>query len=314
MRKTRLLVFALPILLAGAVVATWVSPQNALASDSATNISISPLTFDLSASPGDTVTNEILIRNSGSSPVVITPEAEDFVADGEEGQVSLTESKSTYSLASWIQLGTGQFTLNGGQQQRVKFVIRVPGNAEPGGHYASVFAHLSPTLAGATNGSGVGQKIGALVLLRVGGDAKEDAKINSFSTTKTSYEQGPVGFDLRVLNAGSVHVKPMGVIAITDAFGKKVGSITVDQKNILPGATRHFTASWTNPPAFGKFNATILALYGTGNKQITAATTFWIIPWKVIGLWTGIIFAVLVLLWLARRRIKNAVKAFLDKK
>jgi len=36
--------------------------------------------------------------------------------------------------------------------------------------------------------------------------------------------------------------------------------------------------------------------------------------YQTLGLWTGIIFAVLVLLWLARRRIKNAVKAFLDKK
>ncbi len=312
MRKTRLLAFALPILLSGAVaVACCTYPSSAQAADSPTNISISPLTFDVSASPGDTVTNEILVRNSGSGPVVITPEAEDFVADGEEGQVSLTESKSTYSLASWIQLDSGQFTLNGGQQQRIKFVIRVPGNAEPGGHYASVFAHLSPTLAAATNGSGVGQKIGALVLLRVGGNAKEEAKISAFDTTKTSYEKGPVGFDIRVLNSGSVHIKPMGVIAITDVFGKKVGSITVDQKNILPGATRHLTASWTNPPAFGKFNATLLALYGTNNKQITSATTFWIIPWKIIGLWGAIILAVLFLLWLARRRIKNAIKAFL---
>jgi hypothetical protein len=57
-------------------------PDQSRAADAATNISISPLTFDLSANPGDTITNEILVRNSGSSPVVITPEAEDFVRGG----------------------------------------------------------------------------------------------------------------------------------------------------------------------------------------------------------------------------------------
>jgi hypothetical protein len=288
-------------------------PDQSRAADAATNISISPLTFDLSANPGDTITNEILVRNSGSSPVVITPEAEDFVADGEDGQITLTESKSTYSLASWIQLDGSQITLNGGQQQRVKFVIRVPFNAEPGGHYASVYAHLSPTNSNATSGSGVGQKIGALVLLKVGGTAKEEASISQFATTKQSYQTGPVGFDLKVQNSGSVHIKPMGVIAITDMFGKKVGTITVDQKNILPGATRHFTAQWTDPPVFGKFNATILALYGADNKQVTASTTFWIIPWKLIGLWGGGIVAVLLCLWLVRRRLRNAFKALLDK-
>lgn len=316
MRKPGHLLSALPILLtAGLVAGCWTGPDTAQAADAAsTNISISPLTFDLSANPGDTITNEILIRNSGSSPVVIAPEAEDFVAEGEEGQISLTESKSTYSLASWIQLDSSQFTLNGGQQQRVKFVIRVPYNAEPGGHYASVFGHLSPTLSNATSGSGVGQKIGALVLLNVGGSAKQEAKITQFSTTKPSYESGPIDFDLRVQNSGSVHVKPMGVIAVTDMFGKKVASITVDQKNILPGATRHLTAKWTNPPAFGKFTATVLTLYGTDNKQITAVTSFWIVPWKTIALWAGVALVVIIFLYAVRRRLKNAFKALLDKK
>lgn len=315
MRKTRLLAYVLPILLsASACAGYWLIPNAAHAADSATNISISPLTFDLSANPGDTITNEILIRNSGAGPVVITPEAEDFVADGEEGQISLTESKSTYSLASWIQLDSTQFTLNGGQQQRVKFVIRVPFNAEPGGHYASVFGHLSPTINNATSGSGVGQKIGALILLNVGGTAKQEAKIAQFVTTKDSYQSGPVDFDLRIQNSGSVHVKPMGVIAVTDMFGKKVTSITVDQKNILPGATRHLETTWKNPPAFGKFNATVLALYGTDNKQITASTTFWIIPWKQIAVWGIIVLIVFIFLWLVRRRLKNAFKALLDKK
>ena len=313
--RTKLLAYALPVLLGiGAFTNIWIYSGTARADNPATNISISPLTFDLSANPGDTITDEILVRNSGVAPVVINPETEDFVADGEEGQVSLTESKSTYSLASWIQLNTGQFTLNGGQQQQIKFEIRIPVNAEPGGHYASVYGHLSPTIANATNGSGVGQKIGALILLRVGGDANEDANIASFSTTKHAYETGPVGFDIRIQNTGTVHIKPMGVIAVTDEFGKKVATIPVDQKNILPGAIRHLTASWTKTPAFGKYTATLLSLYGTDNKQITAATTFWIIPWVKIAQWAAGFIVLLFLLWLARRRFKNAIKAFLDKR
>ena len=85
-----------------------------------TNISISPLTFDLSANPGDTVTNELLVRNSSSDPVVISVEAQDFVATGEEGEVNLTDSKTTYSLASWVELDSDKFTLAGGQKKSVK--------------------------------------------------------------------------------------------------------------------------------------------------------------------------------------------------
>jgi hypothetical protein len=279
-----------------------------------TNISISPLTFDLSANPGDTVTNELLIRNSGSGEVVVGAEAEDFVATGEEGEVNLTTEKNTYSLASWIEVDGGKFVLNGGQQKRVKFVIRVPYNAEPGGHYASVFAHLSPTLEAATSGSGVGQKIGSLVLLRVGGSAKEDARVASFDTTKGTFEKGPVDFNIRVENTGSVHIKPKGIIAITDVFGKKVADVTVEQKNVLPRAIRHMTAKWDNPPVFGKYTASLLTYYGADNKQITSATTFWIIPWVTIAIWGGVLLVIVGILWIGRRRINNALKALFDKK
>jgi hypothetical protein len=279
-----------------------------------TTISISPLTFDLSANPGDTVTNEFLIRNSGTEQAVISAEAQDFVAAGEGGDVNLTDEKTTYSLASWIEMDTSQFVLEGGQQKRIKFVIRVPFNAEPGGHYASVFAHLSPTLDNATSGSGVGQKIGALVLLRVGGDAKEEASIASFGPSKNVYAKGPVEFDLRVKNTGSVHIKPTGIIAITDIFGKKVSDVTVDQNRVLPGATRKMTATWKNPPLMGKFTATLLTYYGTENKQLSAATTFWIIPWTLIISWTIGIIVVALALWLNRRRIQNAIKAFINSK
>ena len=279
-----------------------------------TTISISPLTFDLSANPGDTVTNELLVRNSGAEDAVISAETQDFVAVGETGEVNLTNEKTTYSLASWIEMDTSQFVLKGGQQQRIKFVVRVPFNAEPGGHYASVFAHLSPTIGNATSGSGVGQKIGALVLLRVSGDAKEAANVATFDTSKGIYEKGPVEFDLRVENTGSVHIKPAGIIAVTDIFGKKVADVSMEQNRVLPGAIRKMTATWDKPPLMGKFTATLLTYYGTDNKQLSAATTFWVIPWTLIIIWLSVIIVVFVVLWLGRVRIKSAIKAFINSK
>jgi len=278
------------------------------------SISISPLTFDLSANPGDTLTNEFLVRNAGKEPTTVTIEAQDFVANGEEGQVSLTD-KTSYSLASWIQVPNNNVnTIGPGQQVKVKFMIRVPYNAEPGGHYASVFAHVSPTLNNSQTGSYVGQKIGSLVLLKVAGATKEAADIETFKATKNTYAKGPVTFDVRIKSSGSIHVKPKGVIAVTDMFGKKVADITVEQKNILPGAIRHTQAKWDKTPKFGKYTATLLSYYGADNKQLTAATTFWIIPWKTIVIWLIVIIVIVVLLYLGRKRIKEAFKALAGKK
>ena len=138
-----------------------------------TTISISPLTFDLTANPGDSLVNEMIVRNGGAEPVVINMGSQDFIASGEEGDISLTEEKTTYSLAQWVEVNTNKFVIQPGKQERVKFIIRVPVNAEPGGHYASVLAQLSPTLDSQNSGAYVGQKIGALVLLRVSGQITE---------------------------------------------------------------------------------------------------------------------------------------------
>lgn len=302
------------IVMVAAVAALFIFAMPAKAVDGSTSISISPLTFDLAANPGDTVTNELIVRNSGTDPVTIAVETQDFVATGEEGEVTLTDDKSTYSLASWVQVDMGQFTLEGGKQQRVKFEIRIPYNAEPGGHYASVYEHISPTIGNATTGSGVGQKIGSLLLLKVAGVTNETANVETFKTTQNIFEHGPVDFNIRIKDTGSVHIKPKGIIAITDIFGKKVADVTVDQRNVLPGAIRHMTATWTDVPMFGKYTATLLTYYGIDNKQLSAATTFWIIPWKVLLVWGGVIILAAVVIWLLRDRIKSAIQAFLKHK
>lgn len=283
-----------------------------VAADGSTNVSISPLTFDLTANPGDTITNELLVRNSGTDPVVLSIEVQDFVANGEEGEVTLTDEKSTYSLASWVETDTSKFTLAGGKQKSAKFVIRVPYNAEPGGHYASVYVHVGATLDNATSGSGVGQKIGSLLLLKVAGRATSTADIETFKPTKSTFSKGPVDFNIRIKNSGSVHIKPKGVIAITDMFGKKVADVNVSQLNVLPGAIRHMTAIWDKTPAFGKYTATLLAYYGDDNQQLTAVTSFWIVPWVSILVWTLVIVLASVLLWFGRFRIRGALKELLN--
>jgi hypothetical protein len=302
-------------LIAAAIVSAacfFLVPVQAANTNTPLSISISPLTFNLSANPGDTLSNEFLVRNDGKQATDVTIQSEDFVAVGEEGQVALTTKASTFSLSSWIDTGGNTpYTIQPGQQITVKFLIRVPFNAEPGGHYASVYAQISPTINNAQTGSYVGQKIGALILLRVAGPVTEKASIKTFNTTKSIYTKGPVTFNTRIGNSGTVHISPVGLITVTDMFGKKSGNISIPQRDILPGAIRHTQTTWKNTPKFGKFTATLLAYYGDNNTEMVASTTFWIIPWMTILFWTVIIVIIIVLIWLLRDRIKSAGRAFL---
>src|SRR5690348_4078168 len=160
------------------------TPIFAQTSISASKISISPVTFNLTANAGDSLKEVITVRNDAASTQTVTISAENFVAVGEEGQVGLTEDTTSFTLAKWINFGQTKYALKSGEQAQVPFNINVPMNAEPGGHYASVYAQVTPGNPGESSGSAVGQKIGSLVLLRVAGNVKEAASVASFSNAK----------------------------------------------------------------------------------------------------------------------------------
>src|SRR3989344_2318523 len=63
---------------------------------------VSPPTFELSANPGDTLSNVVRVENLSDSELTIEMDTRNFTAYGEEGAVGLTDEESGFSLASWI--------------------------------------------------------------------------------------------------------------------------------------------------------------------------------------------------------------------
>jgi len=104
-------------------------------------ITISPLNFELSASAGERASNVLSVINPSTSVVTIQMQVEDFAVVGEEGQVIVEPAETeTYSLARWVTVTPDIFTLQPGERQVVEFFVDVPVNAEPGGHYGSILA------------------------------------------------------------------------------------------------------------------------------------------------------------------------------
>jgi hypothetical protein len=298
------------LLLAVAITAGSSVPAYAIDSS---KVSISPVTFNLTANAGDTLKEVIKVRNDAPITQVLAISAENFVAVGEEGKVGLTVDSTTFSLAKWIFFDKSNYTLKSGEEAQVPFSIRVPNSAEPGGHYASVYAQVSPNSAGESTGSSIGQKIGSLLLLRVAGDIKESAAIATFQEEQAGPDK-PVVFNIRAKNTGTVHIHPQGFVAVTDIFGKKVADVQVVDQNVFPGSIRHMTATWAKPPFIGRFTANVLMYYGQNNQQLTASETFWIIPWKALVTWGVVALVVLILLVLARKRIGRSIKALISGK
>lgn len=274
-------------------------------------VSLSPLTFELIANPGETVTNVLKVTNTDAFPVGVVIEVNDFRAIGEEGQVTLEDPSEdlTYSLARWVTTEPNSFSLDPGEVKSVQFTINVPINAEPGGHYSSVLASIRATGAN-TGGVSVAQKVGSLLLMNIAGEVREDLRIVELKAPSFS-EYGPVDIVARFENNGSVHVKPRGFILIENIFGREVGKLDLPQKNVLPRSIRRVEVPWGDRYMFGKYRATLTAIYGTTNNPISAVTTFWVIPWKIAG---AILLGLLILLAIlirGRKRFGLAIKILL---
>lgn len=273
-------------------------------------LSISPLTFELTANPGDVLTNIVKIYNPTQNTISVKVEAEDFKTVGETGQVIVTspEEESGYSLRKWIRVEPETFTLEPDEQKFVNFIIEVPENAEPGGKYGSILASITGVMGEGATGAAIVQRVGVLLLLTVSGQVKEDLQIKEFSAP-SFLEYGPAPFLIRFENTGTVHVRPRGFVSIVNWRGKKVIDIEFSQLNVIPGAIRKIEVKWNEKWLFGKYTATLVGSYGTANIPLNPSVlNFWVIPWKIAG---GTFLALLLIFFFfykTRKRWQMAIK------
>lgn len=265
-------------------------------------LSISPVRFELEAKRGQTVAQEVTLTNSSSHQVVLEATAQDFVAEGESGRPRFVpEEKSAWSMSHWIKANPESVTLAPGEQKKVTMLIKVPKDAEPGGHYAAILFSSAPSGAGTT---AVVAKMGSLILLKVGGKIKESAKASLAAPRLV--ETGPMNFSLRFENDGNMHAKPKGTITISRLWGKQIKNLSLGGENVLPKSKRLFAAKWKDVPPIGVFVAQAKLSYGEKNSIATAPKViFFVLPWRITlaGLLlfsAGVVFSLLL-----SRRKKN---------
>ena len=288
------------------VLSTIVSAQSANSTPS-TGLAVTPPTFELNGNPGDNIKNTVRLDNMHPYPVEIAVDLRNFTAVGEDGAVGITEEQNSFSLASWIEITPKTITLAPKTSQYFTFNIKVPLQAEPGGHFGSLIFRTIPTEKLEGSGASLAQEIGALVLLRIAGETVEQANIESFHPVKSLFEKGPVGFEIRVRNQGNVHTKPSGTIIITNMLGSQVASVVVEPKNILPAATRKLEAVWDTKWRLGRYSATYTAVLSDQTTR-SATTTFTILPYRAIGVALVFVFILIIILKKYQKRLSLAWK------
>jgi hypothetical protein len=260
-------------------------------------LEIAPPVMTLSADPGQSIKVQISLRDVSNGDLIVTGQANDFVAAGEDGTPKILldnqDNNNPYTLKDWVA-PLASLTLIPKQIKNLPVTINVPANASPGGHYGVIrFTATPPDLHG--TGVSLSASLGALILLTVNGPTNENLSVQEFSVNhdgKTGhlFESAPLNFVEKIKNSGNIHEEPAGQVAITDMFGKKIAAVNVNlpPRNILPASTRKFTEPLDgtvigNKKLFGHYNATLTLTYGASKKVLTSSVSFWVIPYRLIG-------------------------------
>jgi len=269
-------------------------------------LEIAPPVIYLTVNPGQSIKTQIFLRNISSGNLIVSGQANDFVASGEDGSPKLLldtdDNNNPYSLKAWVT-PPASLLLVPREIKTMSITLNVPANASPGGHYGVIrFTATPPSLEG--TGVSLSASLGALILLTVKGDIKDDLSLKSFSVNRSGktgrlFESGPLNFVERFQNKGNEHEQPVGQVTITDMFGKKLAALNVNlpPKSILPQSIRKFEQPLDktvigNKRLFGRYRANLLVKYGTNKKVLTGSLVFWVIPYHLIAILIIILIAI----------------------
>ncbi len=308
-------------------------------------LTTSPLPINLSTLPGEPVSTELRVRNSGSQTETLAVGLLKFSPDDQTGLPQLMERQPGDDYFDWVSFSPNHLTLAPNEWGSTTMTINPPKSAAFGYYYAATFSRADDTVQAPFQAKLVGATA-TLVLLDVySPDAKRQMQISSFTTNRDWYEFLPVGFNLAIRNQGNVHGVAAGTIFISQQ-GQAVATLTVNEArgNILPASTRVFSPRWTdgfglyadkqvdgqvvygddgqpeqhltwdfsqaNKLRWGKYTAQAVLAYDNGQRDIplTATVEFWVIPWRVIvgGIIIGAFFIFGVIMF--GRNIINKVK------
>lgn len=303
-------------LLAGVLLTLFLVPPSAPAyviepgddDDVTGQIVISPAKGELDVDAGDSVARKVTVINRTGGLLTIEFAVEDFEGslDPSEAMVFLDDEDSAWGARNWLEPEVDSIVLDHGESITFDVDVNVPLDAEPGGHYAVVFA--SSTVESVDEeGAAVETAIreDCLFLITVSGDIIEDGAVDPPEVPLFS-EYGPIAIGLVFNNYGNVHLEPAGRVVIKNFYGRTVAEIPVESWVILPESSRRDIVQWDSNYLLGRYTATVELGYGSGDSPASAHSSFWVIPWKLVlgGLLILLVTAIL-LAWLYRRSARG---------
>ncbi|MET7453239.1 DUF916 domain-containing protein [Streptomyces sp. NPDC005574] len=264
--------------------------------------------FYLSADPGTTLRDKVVVANKTAAPLTFRLYAADAYNTARDGGFAVRTPKETQrGVGAWARPARSSVTVPAHGKVTVPFTITVPEGAEPGDHPGALVALDERIDKG--DGSfalGVRRAVGARVYLRVGGPALAAIAVEDVHLTHhqplvpgLGASTATVSYTLR--NTGNVTLNPKVELRATGLFGRTLlaRDLAKIPAELLPGQRVHLTEPWRGAPQLDWGDVTLTA--SAQDTRESASASFFALPWLVAAVLFGAGVVAGVLLVRARR-------------
>lgn len=280
-------------------------------------LKVSPVRNDLEIKPGNSQTIDVYVQNMTKEPAKLKAIINDFVANKDEsGAPSIildeNEAAPSRSLKQYITK-IPDFTLQPNENKNIKVTITIPVTADAGGYFGAV--RFAPASSDTNKTLSLSGSVGSLLLVRVPGDLKEQANIQSLDVRNKDNHANSLytsSKDLhgtvRIENTGNVQLQPFGKVQLKKS-GKVLGVYEINnvqpRGNVLPDSIRRFDFKLDNLGSFGKYTLEANIGYGSTGQLLTKSTTFYIVPVPVMIIAGLILLLVIFAIFVLPKMIKK---------
>lgn len=283
------------------------------------DLTVSPITLNLLANPGEKISSSIKIFNNSTEKEYLQVKLAKFSADKSGSRPQIREFDVRDEYKNWLTFEKSEFEVNPGEWQTVDLMFAPPEEAALSYYYAIIVKRQVDTKD--ENATTVVTGAPAILVLAnvLSPNAIQELQLVDFKTQKKFYEYLPVEFEIDIRNTGNIHLNPLGNIFIDKGTARDIALLSINKENglVLPDSQRKYITRWNEGfPSyepilengiekkdengetlyklhwdfskikdlrFGKYTANLLLVYDNGERDIPIESTvsFWVIPWKI---------------------------------
>ncbi|MGW7405457.1 WxL protein peptidoglycan domain-containing protein [Streptomyces sp. NPDC054833] len=247
--------------------------------------------FYLSADPGQTITDKVVVANKTGKPLTFRLYAADAYNTARDGGFAVrTVKERMRGVGAWAKPAKSWVTVPGHKTVTVPFTLRVPRGAEPGDHPGAIVALDERVDAGSGSlALAVQRAVGARVYLRVSGPTVPAISVENMHVTHHQPLVPGLGASTATIsytlhNTGNVTLDPKVELRARGLFGRTLlaRDLTRIPSELLPGQRVRLTEPWRGAPQLDWGDITLTAS-ATGTRE-SASASFFALPWLVVAL------------------------------